>query len=101
MTRHDVFAALADPLRRRVLDRLRLRNGQTLTALGAGLGISRQAVSKHLKQLEAADLVMGVKRGRERLHFLNPVPIHAVAMRWLTRFDATPLDALYQFDEKA
>jgi DNA-binding transcriptional ArsR family regulator len=89
-----VFVALADPSRRALLDRLRKRNGQTLSELCEGQPITRQAVTKHLTILEAADLVLSQKRGRERVHFLNPVPIHAVAMRWLKLFDELPLDTL-------
>lgn len=89
-----VFVALADPSRRLLLDRLRQRNGQTLSQLCEGQSISRQAVTKHLTILEQADLVTSQKRGRERVHFLNPVPIHAVAMRWLRLFDELPLDIL-------
>lgn len=92
--RDAVFGALADGHRRALLDRLRKRNGQTLSELCEGQGITRQAVSKHLKVLEEADLVLVVRQGRERLHYLNPVPIHAVAMRWLKQFDQVPLDAL-------
>lgn len=94
MKRDIVFAALGDTHRRELLDRLRLRNGQRLGELCEGQQISRQAVTKHLKVLEQADLVLVVRRGRERLHYLNPVPINAVAMRWLKQFDAVPLDAL-------
>jgi len=93
-TREMVFVALADPSRRLLLDRLRQRNGQTLSELCEGQAISRQAVTKHLTILEQANLVTSEKRGRERLHFLNPVPIHAVAMRWLRQFDELPLDIL-------
>ena len=93
-TREMVFVALADPSRRLLLDRLRQRNGQTLSQLCEGQSISRQAVTKHLTILEQADLVTSQKRGRERIHFLNPVPIHAVAMRWLRLFDELPLDVL-------
>jgi DNA-binding transcriptional ArsR family regulator len=93
-TREMVFVALADPSRRLLLDRLRQRNGQTLSQLCDGQSISRQAVTKHLTILEQADLVTSQKRGRERVHFLNPVPIHAVAMRWLKLFDELPLDVL-------
>jgi DNA-binding transcriptional ArsR family regulator len=89
-----VFEALADEHRRLILDRLRQRNGQTLTELCEGQEITRQAVTKHVRILEAADLVLAMKRGRMRFHFLNPVPINAVAMRWLKPFDAVKLDAL-------
>lgn len=93
-TRDMVFVALADPSRRLLLDRLRQRNGQTLSELCEGQAITRQAVTKHLTILEAANLVLSEKRGRERLHFLNPVPISSVAMRWLRQFDELPLDVL-------
>ena len=94
INRDVVFAALADDNRRILLDRLRCRNGQTLAQLCEGQSISRQAVTKHLRVLEAADLVLPLRQGRVKLHFLNPVPIHAVAMRWLRLFDAVKLDAL-------
>lgn len=92
--RDAVFVALADEHRRLILDQLRQRNGQTLTELCEGHDISRQAVTKHLRILEEADLILAQKRGRTRLHYLNPVPIHAVAMRWLKPFDTVKLDAL-------
>jgi DNA-binding transcriptional ArsR family regulator len=95
MGREMVFEALADEHRRIILDRLRRQNGQTLTQLCDGQNISRQAVTKHLKVLEEADLVLTARRGRERLHYLNPVPLHAVAMRWLRQFDKVKLDALF------
>ena len=101
VVRELVFVALADESRRSLLDRLRRENGQTLTALCAGQEISRQAVTKHLKLLEEANLVLTRRRGREKLHFLNPVPIHAVAMRWLKQFDALPLDALLALSGEA
>ncbi|AKR56470.1 transcriptional regulator [Youhaiella tibetensis] len=94
--REAIFTALADPCRRLILTRLQARNGQTLSQLCDGLTISRQAVTKHLKQLETANLVLSEKSGRERLHFLNPVPLRAVAIRWLERFDATPMGTLAQ-----
>lgn len=94
MNRDAVFAALADDGRRRLLDRLRQQNGQTLAELCRDQKISRQAVTKHLKVLEEANLVLVERKGREKLHFLNPVPIHAVAMRWLKQFDAVRLDVL-------
>ena len=93
--RDAVFDALADENRRAILDRLRKKNGQTLTELCRRQPISRQAMTKHVKILEAANLVLSQRRGRERLHYLNPVPIHAVAMRWLRQFDAVKLDALF------
>ncbi|HVY52070.1 MAG TPA: helix-turn-helix domain-containing protein [Devosia sp.] len=92
--RDAVFTALADEYRRILLERLRRNNGQTLTRLCDGLPISRQAVTKHLCALEEANLVLTQRRGREKLHFLNPVPIHATAMRWLRQFDAVKLEIL-------
>jgi len=92
--RDAVFTALADEYRRLLLERLRRSNGQTLSRLCEGLPISRQAVTKHLIALEDASLIVTQRRGREKLHFLNPVPIHAVAMRWLRQFDAVRLEAL-------
>ncbi len=90
----DVFKALADPSRRELLDRLRAENGQTLSELCARLDMTRQAVSKHLAILEAANLVATVRRGREKLHYLNPVPIHEIAKRWIGKFEHVRLDAL-------
>ncbi len=89
-----VFGALANANRRQLLDRLRARNGQTLGELCSGLEMTRQAVTQHLAVLEAANLVATVWRGREKLHDLNPVPIHAVADRWISKFERTRLDAL-------
>ncbi len=89
-----VFRALADPSRRKLLDRLRAKNGQTLAALCEGLKMSRQAVSKHLGILEEANLVSAVKRGREKLHYLNPVPIFDIADRWIGKFEQGRLRAL-------
>ena len=89
-----VFKALADPSRRGLLDRLRAENGQTLSDLSARLSMTRQAVSKHLGLLEEANLVATVKRGREKLHYLNPVPIHEIAERWIGKFERGRLQAL-------
>jgi DNA-binding transcriptional ArsR family regulator len=89
-----VFRALADPSRRELLDRLRAENGQALGELCARLTMSRQAVSKHLALLEEANLVVTVKRGREKLHYLNPVPIHEIAERWIGKFERHRLQAL-------
>jgi DNA-binding transcriptional ArsR family regulator len=88
------FKALADASRRKLLDRLFVENGQTLGALCAHLGMSRQAATKHLKQLEDANLVATQWRGREKLHFLNPVPIHQIADRWISKFERERLRAL-------
>ena len=90
-----VFKALADPSRRDLLDRLRSDNGQTLGQLCASLpAMTRQAVSKHLGLLEEANLVATVKRGREKLHYLNPVPIHEIGERWIGKFERGRLQAL-------
>ena len=89
-----VFRALADKSRRELLDRLYDNNGQTLGELCAGLDMSRQAVTKHLAILEEANLVATIKRGREKLHYLNPVPIHEIAERWIGKFERSRLQAL-------
>ena len=89
-----VFKALADQSRRRLLDRLRARNGQTLGELCGRQDMTRQAVSKHLTILEDANLVVTVKRGREKFHYLNPVPIHAIAERWIGKYEGHRLQAL-------
>jgi DNA-binding transcriptional ArsR family regulator len=89
-----VFKALGDRSRRLLLDRLREQNGQTLTELCAGLRMARQSVSKHLAVLEAASLVTTVRRGREKLHYLNPAPINEIAERWIGQYDQARLDAL-------
>jgi DNA-binding transcriptional ArsR family regulator len=94
-TMDAVFRALADASRRDLLDRLRDDNGQTLGQLGASLpAMTRQAVSKHLGILEEANLVATVKRGREKLHYLNPVPIHEIGERWIGKFERGRLQAL-------
>jgi DNA-binding transcriptional ArsR family regulator len=90
----EVFKALADASRRELLDRLRADNGQTLNDLCARLGMTRQAVSKHLGILEEASLIATVKQGREKLHYLNPVPIHDIAERWIGKFERQRLQAL-------
>jgi DNA-binding transcriptional ArsR family regulator len=81
-----VFKALADPTRRQLLDELYERDGQTLTELEARLPMTRFGVMKHLKVLEEAHLVATRKRGREKLHFLNPVPIQLVHDRWVSKY---------------
>jgi uncharacterized protein YndB with AHSA1/START domain/DNA-binding transcriptional ArsR family regulator len=93
---HDdpVFRALADGSRRLLLDRLNERSGQTLRELCEGLDRARQSVSKHLDVLEAAELVVTVRRGREKLHYLNPAPIADIGERWIRRYDASRVDAL-------
>ena len=92
----QVFKALADASRRELLDRLRADNGQTLNELCALLDMTRQAVSKHLGILEEANLVATVKQGREKLHYLNPVPIHEIAERWIGKFERRRLQALIE-----
>lgn len=89
-----VFHALADASRRLMLDRLYERNGLTLGQLGEGLAMTRQAVAKHLVILEAANLVASERRGREKVHVLNPVPINAIAERWIHKFERAHLSAL-------
>ncbi|MEH2512101.1 DNA-binding transcriptional ArsR family regulator [Nitrobacteraceae bacterium AZCC 1564] len=90
----EVFKALADVSRRSLLDRLHARNGQTLLELCDGLAMTRQAVTKHLAILEAANLVTSIKHGREKLHYLNPVPIHEIGERWIKKFERGKLAAL-------
>src|SRR5690242_19721739 len=90
----DAFRALADPSRRLLLDRLNERNGQTLRELCAGLQMARQSVSKHLAILEAAGLVTTVRRGREKLHYLNAAPINEIGERWITRYERERVEAL-------
>ena len=94
MTMDAVFKALADPVRRSLLDGLRERGGQTLSELCAGRGMTRQAVTKHLAVLEAANLVATERRGREKLHHLNPVPIQEIADRWIGQYERARLEAL-------
>ena len=89
-----VFKALADASRRQLLDRLYAENGQTLGDLAARLDMTRQAVSKHLAVLEAANLVATVRHGREKLHYLNPLPIHDIATRWIRKYERHRLQAL-------
>src|SRR3954447_8930184 len=90
----EVFRALADPSRRRLLDSLNGRNGQTLHELCSGLQMARQSVSKHLAVLEAAHLVTTVRRGREKLHYLNAAPINEIGERWITRYERERVEAL-------
>ena len=90
----NVFKALADPGRRLLLDRLFDENGQTLGQLCEHFEMSRQAVAKHLGVLEEASLVVTLRRGREKLHYLNPAPIHEIAERWIHKFERGRLRAL-------
>jgi DNA-binding transcriptional ArsR family regulator len=89
-----VFRALADTSRRQLLDRLHERNGQTLGELCRGLAMTRQAVAKHVAILEGANLVSSQRHGREKLHFINPVPINEIADRWISKFERRKLEAL-------
>lgn len=90
----DVLKALADPSRRRLLDSLNARNGQSLRELCTGLNMARQSVSKHLSVLEAANLVTTVWRGREKLHYLNAEPINALTGRWISQYERERVHAL-------
>jgi DNA-binding transcriptional ArsR family regulator len=94
MSMDAVFKALADKSRRQLLDRLHAENGQTLGGLCVGLSMSRQAVTKHLTVLEEANLVAIRWEGREKLHFINPVPISDIAERWIGKFEKGRLKAL-------
>jgi uncharacterized protein YndB with AHSA1/START domain/DNA-binding transcriptional ArsR family regulator len=89
-----VFKALADPTRRLMLDRLRERNGQTLGELCGAVDMARQSATQHLGVLEAANLITTVRRGREKLHYLNPVPLHEIQERWIDRFERPRLRVL-------
>ena len=89
-----VFKALADPSRRKLLDELRKTNGQTLSELCEHLEMTRQAVTKHLVLLEKANLIAVVWRGREKLHYLNPMPLHEIYERWIGKYERHRLQAL-------
>jgi DNA-binding transcriptional ArsR family regulator len=89
-----VFKALADESRRKLLDELHKNNGQTLTQLCKHLDMTRQAVTKHLVLLEAANLVATVWHGREKLHYLNPMPLHEIYERWIGKYERHRLQAL-------
>lgn len=96
-----VFKALSDPTRRHLLDRLRERDGQTLGELCSDLQMARQSATQHLAVLEAANLVSSVRRGREKLHYLNPVPLHEIQERWIGRFDRPRLRVLSELKRRA
>jgi DNA-binding transcriptional ArsR family regulator len=100
MSMDTVFRALADASRRQLLDRLHNKNGQTLGELCEGLAMSRQAVTKHLVILEDANLVASKRQGREKLHFINPVPISDIAERWIGKFERGRLAALSDLKRK-
>ncbi len=95
-----VFKALADQTRRRLLDLLHRESGQTLSALCADMDMTRQAVTQHLQQLEEANLVAVVWQGREKLHYLNPVPLHVIYERWIAKFERSRLGALHNLKKK-
>jgi len=94
MSADAVFRALADASRRKLLDRLHRKSGQTLGELCEGLDMTRQAVAKHLAILKQANLVSWKRQGRERFHFINPVPINEIAERWISKFEYPRLTAL-------
>ena len=100
MSMDTVFRALADASRRQLLDRLHSKNGQTLGGLCEGLAMSRQAVTKHLAILEEANLVATKRQGREKLHFIKPVPINDIAERWIGKFERGRLAALSDLKRK-
>jgi len=95
-----LFKALADPSRRKLLDVLHANDGQTLGELCEHLDMTRQAVTQHLDVLEAANLVATVRRGREKLHFLNPVPLQQIYDRWIAKFERPRLKALTDLKRK-
>ena len=96
----SVFKALADPVRRRLLDRLYETSGQTLGELCKGIDMARQSVSQHLDMLEAANLISIEWQGREKLHYVNPVPIHGIYERWIRKYEEQRLSALHRFKAK-
>lgn len=96
----NVFKALADPTRRSLLDQLHRNNGQTLTALCEQMDMTRQAVTQHLQLLEDANLVVIVWQGREKLHYLNPVPLYEIQERWIGKFERNRLGALRDLKRK-
>jgi len=96
----DVFKALADPTRRRLLDLLYEQNGQTLGQLCEHIDMTRQSATQHLGILEAANLVSTVRRGREKLHFINPVPLHEVYERWVRKFEQQRLSLLHDLKKE-
>ena len=95
-----VFKALADQSRRHLLDRLRINDGQTLTALCEDLAMSRQAVTQHIAVLKAANLVIIIRKGREKLHYLNALPIQQISARWIERFELPRLRALLKLRQR-
>ncbi|MES2039114.1 MAG: helix-turn-helix domain-containing protein [Pseudomonadota bacterium] len=101
MTEIDkVFKALADPSRRKLLDSLHARNGQTLGELCNELDMARQSVTQHLGLLEEANLISVERQGREKLHYFNPVPIHEIYERWIRKFERQHLEAIHDLKTK-
>ena len=101
--RHDIdllFKALADPSRRKLVDLLHAHDGRTLNELCEHLDMTRQGVTQHLDLLEAANLVAIVRRGREKLHFLNPVPLQEIYERWIAKFEKPRLKALSKLKQQ-
>ncbi|WP_353843917.1 metalloregulator ArsR/SmtB family transcription factor [Brevibacterium sp. RIT 803] len=99
MDSDTVFKALADPTRRRLLDRLFDHNGQSITQLEADMPMGRFGIAKHLRILEEANLLATRRQGREKLHFLNPVPIRQIHDRWISRYAEAPISALISLAE--
>jgi DNA-binding transcriptional ArsR family regulator len=95
-----VFKALADASRRKLLDVLYAKNGQSLTELCEHIDMTRQAVTQHLGVLEAANLVTTTWRGREKLHFLNPVPLQEIYDRWISKFERSRLKAIHDLKKR-
>jgi DNA-binding transcriptional ArsR family regulator len=100
MDEDKVFKALADPTRRKLLDLLYDRNGQTLGKLCDHLDMARQSATQHLGILEEANLVSTVRRGREKLHFINPVPLHEIYERWIRKFEHPRLRLLHDLRQE-
>jgi len=100
MDADKVFKALGDPTRRKLLDLLYERNGQTLGQLCEKLDMARQSATQHLEMLEAANLVSTVRRGREKLHFINPMPLHEVYERWVRKFERQRLSLLHDLKKE-
>lgn len=95
MDADKIFKALGDPTRRKLLDLLHEKNGQTLGQLCEQLDMARQSATQHIGVLEAANLVTTLRRGREKLHFINPVPLHEVYERWVRKFEHQRLSLLH------
>ncbi|SHF90991.1 transcriptional regulator, ArsR family [Loktanella atrilutea] len=100
MDDNKVFKALADPTRRSLLDSLCDANGQTLGQLCTAMDMTRQSVTQHLALLEGANLISTTRRGREKLHFINPVPLHDVYERWVRKFETARLGLLHDLKEQ-